>query len=196
MCCFYTNSVTLACDILFVFALLFACNRRNRSEYSHHFLEALVNGPLLITCQAGPCLCLRPLPGQCAGEVPADFPQRRLPVHVSSAAGPEGQRLPGRPSIPPKPCVCLFVYLFVYCPVSVPQPCPYPVWCKCLCALQSPALPSTAHCSGGGKANRAREASTGRQQREARQPLSQRPGCPLPGDGPATPPGPPAGIPG
>lgn len=48
--------------------------QKEKQEDSHHFLEALVNGRLLITCQAGPCLCLRLPPGRCAGEAAAGFP--------------------------------------------------------------------------------------------------------------------------
>lgn len=93
----------------------------------------------------------------------------------------QGQRssrcLGGRRFHPNLVSVFLFACLFIALSPSLS-----PVRYKCRCALQSPALPSTAYCNGGESRRLPPAGSSGRPgglTRSAR-------AAPLPGDGPAT----------
>lgn len=155
--------------------------RKEKQGDSHHFLEALVNGPLLISCQAGPCLCLRLPPGHCAGEAPADFPAG-FPAAPPAAVAPRIHSQPCRAKggdaasaswvqvIPPKSCLfdCLLPCLS---PSGLSPPSTVQV-------PQRPALSSTEHRNGGGEAKRA--GAFHRQPPEAGSHSTQRPGCPGP----------------
>lgn len=137
--------------------------QKEKEEDSHRFLEALVNGRLLISCQAGPCLCAFPpvFPvGLFPGRFPGGFPggssrSRGSPHPFPGAAGREEEtpaRRPGQPaaswmrvSDPTRASplsVCLFV--FVCLSPRLGQPFPQPPPC--------PALPPAARFAAeGGK---------------------------------------------
>lgn len=99
-CWFCTNAVTPPCKSLTRLRSAVRL-RKEKEEDSHRFLEALVNGRLLISCQAGPCLCAFP-PVFPAGLFPGRFPggssrSRGSPHPFPGAAGREEETPPRRP---------------------------------------------------------------------------------------------------
>lgn len=178
--------------------------QKEKEEDSHRFLEALVNGRLLISCQAGPCLCAFPpvFPvGLFPGRFPGGFPggssrSRGSPHPFPGAAGREEEtpaRRPGQPaaswmrvSDPTRASrlsVCLFV--FVCLSPRLGQPFPQPPPC--------PALPPAARLQPKGESRQGWSLPAAGSEPEAGEPLTAASGLPLPrpkGDRP------PAGIPG